>query len=581
MHFFDTLQARIIGFIDTLQARMHCIRALDMIEWETHPETERIEIMKTVYHNAAVYTGKLPLVQAFAVQDGRFTFAGTDAEALARLEEGDTAVDLGGAFVCAGFIDSHMHLLNYGHSLRIAQLAKHCGSRKQMLAYLAANPLGRGGWILGRGWNQDFFSDGNHMPTRWELDTVSETKPICIIRSCGHALSVNSKALTMLGITADTPQPEGGEIVLENGVPNGVFLDNAMDLITTAIPSPSKEELKQMLRSGCRALNAYGITSIHSDDYPTFSDVSWQEINAAYRELEQAGELTVRVYEQSNFPDLAALKEFVEAGNVTGAGSPRFRIGPLKMVGDGALGARTALLSRPYADDPGNRGLSVYTQEEFDAMIGYANSHGMQAAVHAIGDTCLDMVLNSIQKAMAEHPRKDPRHGIVHCQITRPDQLDTIAALGLHVYAQSIFLDYDIHIVEQRAGRELAQSSYRWKTLMDRGVTVSNGSDCPVELPRVLAGIQCAVTRTDLRSSVPPYHPEEKFTVQQALDSFTSSGAHASFEETLKGRIQPGMQADFVILGENPFTADPRRIQDIPVLATFLEGQAVYHRENP
>lgn len=560
---------------------MRCIRVFDMIEWGKCIDTERNPLMKTIYHHAAVYTGQLPLVQAFIVKDGRFSFAGTDAEALARLDSGDTAVDLGGAFVCPGFIDSHMHLLNYGQSLRIAQLADHCGSRKELLRFLAANPLGRGGWILGRGWNQDFFSDGNWMPTRWELDTVSDTRPICIIRACGHALSVNSKALTMLRITADTPQPEGGQIVLENGVPNGVFLDNAMDLVTTAIPAPGKEDLKDMLRSGCRALNAYGITSIHSDDYLTFSDVSWQEINAAYQELEEAGELTVRVYEQSNFSDLTALKAFVEAGNVTGTGTDHFRIGPLKMVGDGALGARTALLTDPYADDPGNRGLMVYSQEEFDTLIGYANAHGMQTAIHAIGDACLDMVLGSIEKALAEHPRQDPRHGIVHCQITRPDQLEKIAGLGLHVYAQSIFLDYDIHIVEQRVGKELAQSSYRWKTLMDKGVTVSNGSDCPVELPRALAGIQCAVTRTDLRGSVPPYLEDEKFTVQQALDSFTRAGAFASFEETIKGQIQPGMLADFLVLGENPFAADHSHIQDIPVLATFLGGQAVYRPENP
>ncbi|MGN0976479.1 MAG: amidohydrolase [Faecousia sp.] len=532
--------------------------------------------MKTIYHHAAVYTGQLPLVQAFVVQDGKFTFAGTDAEALKLFEEGDAAVDLGGAFVCPGFIDSHMHLLGYGQSLCIAQLADHCGSRKELLNFLRENPLGRGGWILGRGWNQDFFSDGNWMPTRWELDTVSTTQPICITRACGHALSVNSKALELLGITADTPQVEGGQIVLENGVPNGVFLDNAMELVQTAIPDPGAEDLKNMLRSGCRALNAYGITSIHSDDFTLFSGISWREVRQAYRELEEAGELTVRVYEQSNFSNLAALREFVEAGNVTGSGSERFRIGPLKLVGDGALGAHTAYLCQPYADDPGNKGLSVYSQEEFDTLIGYANAHGMQVAIHAIGDACLDMVLGSIEKALTAHPRVDPRHGIVHCQITRPDQLEKIAQMGLHVYAQSIFLDYDIHIVEPRVGKTLAQSSYCWKTLMDKGVTVSNGSDCPVELPRALAGIQCAVTRTDLKGSVPPYLEDEAFTVQQALDSFTQMGAYASFEEHVKGRIQPGMLADFVVLGENPFTVAPSEIQHIPVLATFLGGQAVY-----
>ena len=298
-------------------------------------------------------------------------------------------------------------------------------------------------------------------------------------------------------------------------------------------------------------------------------------INEAYRELEAEGLLTVRVYEQANFTTLTSLSDFVEAGNVTGTGTDYLRIGPLKMLGDGALGARTAYLSVPYADAPDTRGLSVFTPEAFDEMIGYANAHGMQVAVHCIGDACLDLVLNSMEKALTEHPRADHRHGIVHCQITRPDQLERIAKMKLHVYAQSIFLDYDMHIVEDRVGKELAESSYSWKTLMDKGVTVSNGSDCPVEMPDVMAGIQCAVTRRDLKGNG-PYLPREAFTVQEALDSFTKMGAKASFEETIKGEIKPDMLADFVVLGENPFETVPSKLKDIPILATYLGGKMIY-----
>jgi len=293
--------------------------------------------------------------------------------------------------------------------------------------------------------------------------------------------------------------------------------------------------------------------------------------------LEAGGDLTVRVYEQANFTNLPALSDFVSTGNVTGAGSDMFRIGPLKMLGDGALGARTAFLTKPYADDPTTHGLSVFTPEAFDEMIGYAHAKGMQVAVHCIGDACLDLVLNSIEKALSAHPRTDHRHGIVHCQITRPDQLERIAKLGLHVYAQTIFLDYDLHIVEDRVGKELAQSSYSWKTLMDKDVTVSNGSDCPVELPDVMGGIQCAVTRCDLKGNG-PYLPHEAFTLQEALDSFTKAGAKASFEEALKGEIKPGMLADFVVLGENPFETDPAKLKDISIISTCLGGKTVYRK---
>ena len=538
--------------------------------------------MKTIYKNGAVYTGELPLVQAFAVEDGKFIFAGSNEDADVLTSDDTTVIDLQGKFVCSGFNDSHMHLLNYGGSLMKAQLAEHTTSLADMVKclsdFLAEHPCKEGAWLQGRGWNQDYFTDADRMPNRYDLDKVSTETPICAVRACGHCLVVNSKALEILGVTADTPQPEGGEIGMENGKPDGRFFDNAMDAVYQIIPVPDKEEIKEMIRIACKALNSYGVTSSQTDDYCVYRSVPWQTVNEAYEELEASGELTVRVYEQSNFTDLPSLKEFVEAGNVTGTGTEMFKFGPLKMLGDGALGARTAFLSRPYADDPSTCGIPVFSQETMDEMIGYANAHGMQAAVHTIGDACLDRVLNAYEKALAECPRNDHRHGIVHCQITRPDQLEKIANMKLHVYAQSIFLDYDNHIVEERVGKELASTSYSWKTLMKKGATVSNGTDCPVELPDALSCMQCAVTRTTLHDNVGPYLPEQKFTVQEALNSYTCCGAYASFEEHIKGKISEGMLADFVILGENPFEVEENHIKDIPVCQTFLGGKNVYTR---
>ena len=532
--------------------------------------------MSIAYINGRIYTGKLPLQEAFLVEAGKFTLVGSNREILAQPAE--KVVDLKGRFLCAGFNDSHMHLLNFGQALSVANLAAHTSSLEDMLDCLGQTPPGRGGWILGRGWNQDLFSGDHVMPTRWDLDRVSLECPVCAVRACGHALSVNSKALELLGITGQTPQMEGGRIILEQGEPNGVLLDNAMELVLEKIPLPDKSEIKAMLRCASRELNRRGITSCHSDDYSAFQNLPWETVNEAYREMEADGELTVRVYEQANFTTAQALRAFIDAGNCTGVGSEMFRIGPLKMLGDGALGARTAFLSRPYADDPTTKGLCVFPPEVFDQMIGLANEANMQTAIHCIGDACLDLVLNSIEKALINHPRKDHRHGIVHCQITRADQLERICRLGLHVYAQSIFLDYDIHIVHERAGDDLAQTSYRWKTLMAKGATVSNGSDCPVEWPNVLGGIQCAVTRRDLKGC-DPYLPEEAFTVEEALNSFTQGGAWASFEEREKGCIAPGMMADFVVLGENPFEVPPQEINRIPVLATYLAGRPVYSAE--
>ncbi len=536
--------------------------------------------MKTIYYNGAVYTGFLPLAEAFVVADGRFCFAGTSQEAKSLAEDGDFCVDLKGRFVCSGFNDSHMHLLNYGNVLQGAQLAGRTKSLADMLQCLREfleNHLCRGdAWLIGRGWNQDFFTDEHRMPDRFDLDKVSDKVPVCAIRACGHCLVVNSRALKILGVTEESRQPEGGKIGTEHGRLDGRFYDNAMDLVFEALPAPGREEIKDMILSAARELNTRGITSCQSDDYGAFQNVSWREVNQIYQELEQSGQLTVRVCEQCNFTNTADFAEFVKEGNHTGTGTDMFRIGPLKMVADGALGARTAYLSEPYRDEPSVRGLPLYSQEALDEMVSYAHSQGIQVAVHAIGDACLDRVLHACEKALEEHPEKDHRHGIVHCQITRPDQLEKIARLGLHVYAQGIFLDYDSRIVEDRVGKKLASSSYSWKTLMGHGVWVSNGSDCPVELPDVLAGIQCTVTRRPLDGRGEPYLPDQAFTIQEALDSYTICGAQASFEEERKGRIQPGMMADFVILERNPFETDEDKLKDISVLATYLGGKRVF-----
>lgn len=532
--------------------------------------------MKTIYYNGAVYTGEEVLQEAFVVEDGTFGYVGDSETAKSYAEDGDTCMDLEGKFVCPGFNDSHMHVLGFGKLLQNIQLAKHTESLAGMLAYLKEAAVAvESEWIVGRGWNQDYFTDVTRMPNRYDLDQVSTERPVCIVRCCGHGLAVNSKALEILSLPKAFTQPEGGSVELEDGVPNGIFFDNAMDLIYELIPAPTKQEIKSMILASCKKLNSYGITSSQTDDFCTFSNVDWSVIHEAYQELEAEGKLTVRIYEQSNITSVQALKQFIEAGGVTGNGSDLYQFGPLKMLGDGALGARTAFLSIPYADDHSTCGIPVYSKELMEAMISCAHRNHMQIAVHTIGDACLDWVLEAYEKALDEFQREDHRHGIVHCQIMRPDQWKKIEELGLHVYAQSIFLDYDINIVKERVGEAMAQTSYCWKTLMKNGVTVSNGSDAPVELPHVMAGIQCAVTRKTLNGAK-EYLPEEAFTVKEAIDSYTLQGARASFEEEKKGKIQSGMFADFVILDKNLFEIPKHTIKEVQVVATYLNGTCVY-----
>ncbi|MBR5948607.1 MAG: amidohydrolase [Clostridia bacterium] len=537
--------------------------------------------MKTIYINGKIYTGELPLKSAFIVENGSFTAVGSDEEMLALAESGDELIELSGRFVCSGFNDSHLHLLNYGQSLLSAKLYEHTESLSAVLecmrAQLEAFPPEGGAWLRGRGWNQDYFSDEPRMPNRFDLDSVSTEIPIMITRACGHCCVVNSRALEICGITAETVSPEGGAIGIEHGEPDGRLYDNAMELAFDKMPLPDKDGLKRMIRLACKALNSFGITSAQTDDYCVFRQIPFESINEAYRELEAEGELSVRVYEQCNFTELDELKRFVEAGNITGTGGELFKIGPLKLLGDGSLGSRTAHLSLPYLGTENETGFSLFSKEQFNALCSYANAHGMQIAVHAIGDACLDSVLDAIENALKEHPRSDHRHGIVHCQISRRDQLERMIRLKMHIYAQSIFLDYDNHIVEKLVPKALSDTSYNWKTLLDGGLTVSNGSDCPVELPDAMKGIECAVTRRSM-DGTGPYLPEQAFSVKEALDSFTVFGARASFEECIKGRIAPGFLADFVILGSDPFETAPDSLHLIEVLKTFLGGREVFSK---
>lgn len=538
--------------------------------------------MKTIYTGAKVFTGALPLQEAFAVEDGRFCAVGTLREV--EKNGADRIVDLGGAFVCPGFIDSHMHMLNYGNAMQNCDLSEATGSLKQVQQALAdfakQRGLGREEWLIGRGWNQDCFVPATGIPTRDDLDQVSCEHPICIVRCCGHCLSVNSRALEMLGIDEQTPAPEGGTIERdEAGRLNGIFMDTAMPLVQGRLPAPDKAALKRMILASARALNAVGVTSCHTDDLCTFEHVGWRQVIEAFRELEEEGALSVRVYEQSQLDTPHKLRDFLSSGFGTGVGSDRFKIGPLKLVGDGSLGARTAYMSRSYADAPDEKGLAIFTQEQFDELIAIAREQGMQVAVHAIGDGILDMILNAYEKVFKAYPAQDHRCGIVHVQLTRPDQLERMKVLGLHAYAQTIFIDYDSHVVYERAGRKLADSSYAFRTLLHMGVHVSNGTDCPVEKPDPMRGIQCAVTRQPLNADLPPYRAEEQMTVEEALGTYTSEGAYASFEENVKGRIAPGMLADFTVLDQNPFETDPQTLASIRVLQTWLGGERVYSRD--
>ena len=537
--------------------------------------------MRNIFYNGEIFTGENALQEAFVVEDKKFIYVGTNEEALKYKDNNCNLIDLKGKFVSPGFNDSHMHVLGYGYSLKMIDLAKKTSSLEEMKneikKYITSNELKENEWICGRGWNHDYFNDVNRFPTKSDLDEVSTDYPICIIRACGHVCSVNSKALELAKVDKNTLQVEGGQFdVDENNEPNGVFRENALSLIYDIIPQPTKEDIKTMIVKACTSLNSYGVTSAQTDDFIVFSGVDYEVIIDAYKELANEGNLTVKIYEQAQLAQKEELEEFLSKGYTTGVGDNYFKIGPLKLLGDGSLGARTAYLSTPYTDDNNTCGICTYTQKQFYEMVELAHKNNMQVAIHAIGDKAMDMVVNSIENALDKYPKDNHRHGVVHCQLTTKYLLDKFRDLKLHAYVQSIFLDYDINIVEDRIGTNRAKTSYNFKTLFN-DTTMSNGSDCPVELPNVLNGIYCAVTRKTLDGKG-PFLPEQRISPCEALLSFTRFGAYASFEENIKGDIAIGKFADFVILSDNLLDIDADKIKDVNVLATFLDGKCVYSK---
>lgn len=532
------------------------------------------------YENGCLFPFDASQADSFVIENGRFVFVGTAKDAMAAYPNAES-VDLKGQFVCPGFNDSHMHMLGLGNMLMQAQLAPHSDSLSHVLQalrdFVTSHP--QDDFILGRGWNQDDFTDVNRYPNRDDLDSVCPDKPMMITRACGHVAVANSAALRLCGIDQHAPDVEGGRVVVDaNGRPNGVLEENAMILLSSRIPALDRSGIKQRLQLAMAHVNSYGITSVHSDDFFS-SEAPFEEAIAAYQELVQEGKMTVRVTQQCQLLTVDELDHFLAKGYHTGWGNEWFRLGPLKIISDGSLGSRTALLRAPYSDAPDTRGIATHTQEELEALILRAHSAGMQIAAHAIGDAAADLVLNAVERALALYPRTDTRHGIVHAQILNQSQAARMSKLGMHAYIQPIFLDYDTTIVRARVG-DRADEAYLSSSFLETGVTISGGSDSPVEQPDVLTGIQCAVTRLPVtRKLDQPYLPGEALSVENALHAFTSGGAYASFEENTKGKIREGMVADFTVLAENPCCVSPDTIHQIAVKATYTAGKQVFARQ--
>lgn len=537
--------------------------------------------MKSVYYNGKVITLEGDDCSAFAVEDGKFIKVGSDEELLAEESINET-VNLEGKTVLPAFFETHMHILSLGMLLKDIN-HNDCDSIENLIEisreYIEKNHIPAGKWVRGRGWNHDKFKDEARFITRYDLDKISTEHPMCFVRTCGHVIVTNSKGLELIGMSESAPEIEGGQIDLdENGRPLGIFRERARACILDAIPEKETEEIKELILLAQEEALAHGIVEIHSDD---FKDVptNYKKVIQSYRELIDEGKLKIRVYEQCNLPAVEKIQDFLDNGYHTGwnMGNGLFTLGPLKLLSDGALGARTAYLNEPYSDVPDQRGMLLFETDDLKAMVKKCHEAGMQIAIHAIGDGAVDEVMNAIEEAKRNYPRLNERHGIIHCQVTNPTQLERMKQLDLIAYIQPIFLNYDLKIIDDRLGEKRAATAYDWKSFFEKELHPTGSSDCPVESLNIMENIYAAMTRKDLNGNPKEgWKPEQNLTLEQSLRLFTINSAYACFAEEKKGSIKKGKSADFVIIDKDIRAVSPDDIKDIKIEKTYLSGKKLY-----
>lgn len=538
--------------------------------------------MDTIFYHGNFYTGDqfVPHCQAIAVKNGVILALGQDKDILPLASDTTKCIDLQGKFVLPGFTDSHMHLLFYAQLADMADLSK-AGSFqdvKEICRSHIPQAAAEHKWVQGIGFNQDFWSE-KRIPTRLDLDEISADVPITIRRACCHITVCNTPAMIAMGLMGEKRETTSINMgFFAEGTPDGTLREDSQNLISAVLPVPSQAGIESMILRACRQAAAKGITEIHSDDFQFIPGGYGDAIVAAYRHLSETGQLPVRIYQQCALWDLPSLEHFLEQGYRTGMSFGHYRLGPLKLICDGSLGAHTAWMRAPYQNDPSTCGKSNMTDEEIIALCQTAHDHNMQIAVHCIGDAALEQALSTLETVQCRNPRTDCRHGIVHCQIMDPAQQLRFQHNNLLAYIQPVFLRSDMHIVDDCVGTALGSQSYNWRRFADLHVHMSGGSDCPVEPFDILPNLEYAVTRTNPDTGV-SWHAEHSLTLEEAIAAFTKEGAYASFSENIRGTLSVGKYADLVVLSQNLFSIPPSEIHTAEVDLTVADGKIVYQKD--
>ena len=499
-----------------------------------------------------------PQAEAIAVAADRIIAVGSNEQIKSLTGPNTRVLDLNGATVLPGFTDCHIHLIEYGLSLRNIDL-QHTQSIEEVKKIVAERTHGSTTWVLGRGWDQEKFAEKRYL-TRRDLDEASPEKPVLLRRICGHICVANSAAFTLSGVSAKTPNPPGGIIDHDAaGELTGILRENAVDLVSRSIPPLELKDYSQAaLIASEHALRA-GLTTVHC--------ITGSELELkALLNLKSEGRLPLRFYVLIPFDQLKAA---VALGIRSGFGDEWVRIGAVKIFTDGSLGARTAALEDPYDDDPENQGVSIYDQQQLDDMVSEAHRSGFQIAAHAIGDKAIAMALHAITRADESAPGRNLRHRIEHASVLNSELIRQMKEAGVVASVQPHFVVSDVWL-EQRLGARRASLAYPFHTLVQSGLILVGGSDCPVEPLTPLSGIEAAVNRAG----------GEAITVEEAISFYTRNAPYASSEESMKGTITPGKLADLVILTKDPRKVPAARLSEIQVLFTIVGGKFAYEAKS-
>ena len=558
--------------------------------------------MKTVLYNGKIYVEKGRYAQAVLIEDGIIQAVGTDAEVLAAAEAGcgDFAerIDCEGKTVIPGLNDTHIHLMQVGEGLRKAPIGK-ARSVQHLIeicrGFAESYPDRVSRCLCAAGWNQDLFEGEKRIPDRHDLDRISTEIPVVLERVCEHILSVNTKALEVLGMGAAAEEIEGGEIYREtDGFPSGIFTENAAFDVKRRIYQPTLEEQRDFLLEGMKYAVSRGLTTVQSNEVgvaPAEPDVLFDMIRGIY----ESGEGLLRFHHQVCFHDPNEFETYLKEGEFSrnseaaggygpscgdgeGYGKDSWlTLGPLKLFKDGSLGGRTALMTNGYVGLPDVKGVDCMTAEDMKEFCRLAKEYGVQIVTHSIGDEAIRQVIAAYGKYGFVDGENKLRHSVNHCQITDQEILDTIVEKDILVQAQPIFIDYDRKILEPLCGPELAATSYNFGTLLRRGAHLSYGTDSPVEDCNPFPNIYMAVTRKGA-DGMPEggFYPKECVDVETAIDAYTAGSAYNEFKEGVKGRIKPGYYADLVVLDRDIFTCGPQEIKDILPVLTMVGGKIVY-----